>query len=150
MNVALENHGDPNSLFYLAQLADDPWHTVGESLPHGGLVCEGLYGRDGAYLQLEVGSRVLRGYFYSRHDERRRKYGLMDAEFANTGRLDDDLIWSGFPLVYFPAWMVLRADFHLQPVAHKGGVGRHRSRVVLSAEDSRDIQEAAGKHLPQV
>ena len=88
MNVAIRNHGAPQNIFYLVQLADVIWLTVPEGAP---LVCKGLYNAAREHLVMLPGARVLCGYLWSLRNKREHKFELQDDVFARTGRIDAQL-----------------------------------------------------------
>ena len=138
MNVAIRNHGAPQNIFYLVQLADVIWLTVPEGAP---LVCKGLYNAAREHLVMLPGARVLCGYLWSLRNKREHKFELQDDVFARTGRIDAP--FDGFPDVYFPASMLLHADLHLQPVEQRAGGGRNQIWSVLTKGDRDEIEAAA-------
>jgi hypothetical protein len=107
------------------------------------LQCQGLYDKDGEFLEFPEGTRVLHGFLYSLRNKKKRKNELWDLAFAadKPDRLDADRLWSGFPHVYFPVEMLLHVNFYLTPGTSK--TARREGWFILDKRDHEAIMAAA-------
>ncbi len=140
-NVAIYYHYSDDHDYYVVQLHhEDPWYTVpkGETLK-----CEGLYDKEGEFLEFAEGARVLRGHLYSLRNKKEKKYELHDAHFAEErpGRINRAALWPGWPVVYFPIEMLIHAKFHMTPV--NSNTARREKWYVLDVADHDAITTAA-------
>ena len=105
--------------------------------------CQGLYDKDGEFLEFPGGTRVLHGFLYSLRNKKERKYELWDLAFAadKPNRLDADLLWPDFPHVYFPVEMLLHVKFHLAP--GNSNTARREGWCILDKHDHEAIMTAA-------